>query len=314
MMLGMASRDDVGAIGAQVGESWLTTLEVNAEFDRPWVEAAVAWVLADGDATTGPIIDVGCGAGGAACAFARRLTARRGVVEGLSDAAGDRLLDSRTSGVVALDRDPRLIAVARARADKQGIAERVRWACGEVGRLPISAGSAGVVWASGVVHHVADQQAAIDELAELLSPGGRLALAEGGLPLRCLPHEVGVGRPGLEARLDEARARWFVDLRDELGGPPLPYGWPEALARAGLVDVQTRSFLAEATPPLDTVGKQIAGQHLMSALTELGDRLDADDRAAVTRLLDPDDPVGLAHRDDLVVTAVRTVHKATQPR
>jgi hypothetical protein len=116
----------------------------------------------------------------------------------------------------------------------------------------------------------------------------------------------------LEARLDEARARWFVDLRAELGGPPMPYGWPETLTRAGLVDVRTRSFIAEATPPLDTVGRQIAIQHLTSALTELGDRLDPDDRATVTRLLDPDDPIAIPNRDDLVVTAVRTVLTATR--
>jgi SAM-dependent methyltransferase len=295
MLRGMGSTDDAGAMGAQVAESWLTTLEVNAEFDRPWVEAAVDWVLA-GEPPEGIVVDVGCGAGGAACAFARR-----------SAAAGDE-----TRHVVALDRDPRLIDVARRRADDQGVAGRVHFGSGEVGRLPVADGSMAVVWASGVVHHIADQQAAVVELAGLLAPGGTLALVEGGLPVRCVPHEVGAGRPGLEARLDEARARWFVDLRAELGGPPMPYGWPEALARAGLVDVRTRSFIAEATPPLDGVGRQIAMQHLTSALTELGDRLDPDDRATVTRLLDPDDPIAVPNRDDLVVTAARTVLTATR--
>jgi hypothetical protein len=75
--------------------------------------------------------------------------------------------------------------------------------------------------------------------------------------------------------------------------------------------VRTRSFLAESTPPLDAVGRSIAEQHLTSALTELGDRLDADDRRAVARLLDPDDAAYVGRRSDLVVTAVRTVHVGT---
>jgi SAM-dependent methyltransferase len=205
------------------------------------------------------------------------------------------------------------VALGAARAEAVGVAGAVRWGVGEVGRLPLRPGAAGLVWASGVVHHVPDQQAAIGELAGLLAPGGRLALVEGGLPLRCLPHEVGIGRPGLEARLDEARARWFIDLRDELGGPPLPYGWPEALARAGLADVRVRSFVAEATPPLDDVGRRIATMHLTNAVSELGDRLDTDDRATLARLLDPTDDAGIARRSDLVVTAVRTVQVAVRP-
>lgn len=286
----MASTGASGGIGDRVSEGWLRTLEVSAAFDRPWVEEAVDWLVAD-QAVVGPVVDVGCGAGGAACAFARRL--------GPGDA-----------GVVAVDRDRRLLGLARRRAEAEGVAERVHAVSGAVGRLPLRPGTAGLVWASGVVHHVADQQAAIDELADMLRPGGRLVLVEGGLPLRCLPHDVGVGRPGLEARLDAARARWFEDLRAELGGPPLPYGWPTALARAGLTDVTTRSFLVEETSPLDAVGLSVATHHLTSALDELGDRLAADDRSAVARLADAADPAWIGGRRDLTVTAVRTVHAA----
>lgn len=287
----------MGSIGVDVAESWLTTLEVNAAFDRPWVDAALGWLLADTDTETDAdagaafvAADVGCGAGGAACALALR---------------------PEVTTVAAFDRDVRLLDVARRRAAAEDVAPVIHAACGEVGRLPLRPGSLDLVWASGVVHHVADQQAAVGELAGLLRPGGVLALVEGGLPLRCLPHDVGVGRPGLEARLDEARARWFEDLRHELDGPPLPYGWPEALARAGLHDVRTRSYIAEATSPLDDVGRQIARQHLVSARDELGERLAPDDRATVGRLLDPDDPASLDNRTDLTVTTVRTVHAAT---
>jgi SAM-dependent methyltransferase len=236
------------------------------------------------------VLDVGCGAGGAACAFAVALG---------------------PGAVTGLDRDPRLLAVARRRAADAGLANQVSWLASGMDALPVDRGTLDLVWASGVVHHLPDQQGAVGTLARLLRPGGRLALVEGGLPLRCLPFDVGVGRPGLESRLDEARSRWFADMRDELRGPALPYGWPEALRRAALVDVRARSFLVERAPPLDDIGRQVVERHLGAALTELGDRLAPDDRDTITRLLDPDDPTYVGRRDDLTVTAVRTVHVAT---
>jgi SAM-dependent methyltransferase len=282
-------------IDQQLAEWWLTNLETSARFDAPWVAEAVAWLIDSPDRPEGPrpqlVLDVGCGAGGAACAFAEALGP--GVVAGF-------------------DRDPRLLAIARRRAAEAGLAGHVLgWSCAGVDALPVEAGSADLVWASGVVHHLPDQQAAMGALAAFLRPGGRLVLVEGGLPLRCLPFDIGLGRVGLEARLDEVRSRWFADMRDELRGPPLPYGWPEGLRRAGLVDVHSRSFLAEVPPPLDDVGHQVAERHLRSALTELGNRLDPDDRDTIGRLLDPDDPAYVGRRDDLMITAARTLNVGT---
>jgi SAM-dependent methyltransferase len=284
-------------IDQKLAEWWLTNLETSARFDAPWVTDAVAWLVEASDRTDslGPprVLDVGCGAGGAACAFAEALA---------------------PGAVVGFDRDPRLLAIARRRAADAGLAgDVVGWSCAAVDALPVEPGSADVVWASGVVHHLPDQQAAIGTLAALLRPGGRLALVEGGLPLRCLPFDIGVGRVGLEVRLDEARGRWFADMREELRGPPLPYGWPGALRRAGLVDVWARSFLAETPPPLDDFGRQVAERHLRSALTELDDRLAPDDRDTIARLLDPDDAAYIGRRDDLMVTAVRTLNVGTAP-
>ena len=273
-----------------MAEDWLTTLDLNAAFDRPWTDEAIAWAL-DG-AEPRLAVDAGCGAGGATCSFAHRLGA--GAI------------------VLATDRDARLVAQAARRARDEGVADRARFAVADVAGAPVRTGSADVVWASGVVHHIADQQQAVVDLARLVRPGGRLVLVEGGLPLRCLPHDVGVGRPGLEARLDAARARWFEDMRAELAGPPLPYGWPRALQLAGLTDVRTRSFLAEAAPPLDDVGRATARQHLSRARSELGRYLDAEDRSVLERLVDPSDDAYVLDRDVLGVTAVRTVHAATR--
>ncbi len=282
-------------IDQHLAEWWLTNLETSARFDASWVADAVAWLVGGSSRPDGPpspqwVLDVGCGAGGAACAFAAALGS--GVVSGF-------------------DRDPRLLAIARRRAADAGLAGHIRWLAARVDALPVEAGSADLVWVSGVVHHLPDQQAAIGTLAGLLRPGGRLALVEGGLPVRCLPFDIGLGAVGLESRLDEARSRWFADMRDELRGPPLPYGWPEALRRAGLVDVRARSFIAEASPPLDDFGRQMAERHLRSGLTELGNRLGPDDRDTIAHLLDPDDAAYIGRRDDLVVTAARTLNVGT---
>ncbi len=310
----MTTDADSRSLRDHVREAWLTSLALDAGFDRLWVEAATAWAVAAVGASPELVVDVGCGAGGAAIAFAGQLRGTAAHHAGDGEATEGDTLSARAPGVVvALDPDPRLLAVARRRLTEAGVADRVQLAAAAIGGLPVPPGTADVVWASGVVHHVPDQQAAVDELAGLLRPGGVLALVEGGLPLRLLPHDIGIGRPGLEARLDEARARWFTDLRAELGGPAMPYGWRESLVRAGLVDVHVRSFLAESSPSLDAVGRQVAIMHLESARRELGNRLSADDRATVASLLDPEDPAWIGRRDDLIVTAVRTVQIGTAP-
>jgi hypothetical protein len=94
----------------------------------------------------------------------------------------------------------------------------------------------------------------------------------------------------------------------------MPYGWPEALDRAGLNGVQFRSFIAEIAPSrLSAVGRAIVEQQLASALSELGRRLDGVDRDTIARLLDPADQAHVGRRNDLVVTALRTVHVAAVP-
>ena len=138
--------------------------------------------------------------------------------------------------VVAADGNAEVLAEAGRRL--AGVPARVELVVADLGDgvEPLRAhGPADLVWASASVHHVGDQQAAVAALASLLGPGGRLALAEGGLPTRRLPWDVGVGEPGLEVRLEAAQDRWFARMRAALpGSVPMPYGWTEALRRAGL--------------------------------------------------------------------------------
>jgi SAM-dependent methyltransferase len=238
-------------------------------------------------------VDVGCGGGGMAVALAAALP------------AGAR--------VVGVDGEEAVLARARAHAAEAGAAvDFVRADLDDAAALRAAPGApADLVWASASVHHAADQQRAVDALAAMLAPGGRLALAEGGLRSRHLPWDLGVGAPGLEVRLDAAQDEWFGGMRAELpGSVPMPYGWTEALRRAGLVDVATRSVLIERPAPLGDEDRASVVEGLrwqVDRARETG-LLNPADEATWQRLLDPADDAFLGRRADVFHLEVRSVH------
>ncbi|NEE02800.1 class I SAM-dependent methyltransferase [Phytoactinopolyspora halotolerans] len=246
-------------------------------------------------------VDVGCGGAGMALALSAVLP--------------------RDASVVGLDGDDDVLQGAQRRvADAQIDGARI-WLIKadldtDLGSLPALAQNADLMWASASIHHAADQQAAIDALAGFLAPGGRLALAEGGLRVRHLPWDLGVGTPGLEDRLVAAEGHWFGRMRESLpGSVRMPYGWTTALRRAGLGDVTTRTTLLERPAPLQgaDLNRVLDGlAHRVERITESGD-LDPDDGAAWARLLDPGDDAWLGRRDDVHSLSARSVHIGRRP-
>jgi SAM-dependent methyltransferase len=270
-----------------------------------WTESIAAGLVRDTDRM---VVDVGCGAGGMAKSLAAALPAE--------------------ATVVAIDGDPAVLEEARSYT---GGAVRCELASLDDGAEPLRAAigaPADLIWASASVHHAADQQAAIDALASLLAPGGRLALAEGGLPARNLPWDLGIGEPGLELRLDAVQDKWFAAMRAALpGSVPMPYGWTDALTRAGLIGVSTRTVLTEKPVPLSDLDRD-------RVVTQFQDRVDrlrasaephheqehghghgpvdvmlpAEDLAIWEQLLDPDGPHFLGRRTDLAALSARSIH------
>ncbi|MDX3004790.1 class I SAM-dependent methyltransferase [Kribbella solani] len=289
-------------------------LRASAAGEADWNAAVAASLIRDGDQV---VADVGCGGGGMAKALAEALPAG--------------------TTVVAIDADPEVLE--QARQHTAGLV-RCELASMDAGAEPLRqaiAAPADLVWASASVHHAADQQAAIDALASLLAPGGRLALAEGGLPARHLPWDLGIGEPGLELRLDLAQDKWFKVMRESLpGSVPMPYGWTEALSRAGLTDVTTRSVLTETPAPLPTgrldelvnqfrariermtgTGAGHAHGHAHGhghghghgpVVTGDEEWLEPADLEVWRQLLDPEGQYYLGRRRDLAVLSVRSVH------
>jgi SAM-dependent methyltransferase len=268
-------------------------LVVAARADSGWHETVAAELIRPGDRVA---VDVGCGGAGMALALAHTL--------------------GHGGLVLAVDGDPEVLAAARSQLDRAHPAETRTVLSNlddgvETLRGALPPGGADLIWAAASVHHLADQQAAITALAGLLAPGGRLALAEGGLRPRHLPWDLGLGEPGLEMRLDAAQDAWFAGMRAGLkGSTPMPYGWTAALRRAGLTEVTTRSDLIEHPVPLADDMRD----RLLQALSHRVDRmrptglLAPGDLDTWERLLDPSDSHWLGHRDDLYWLEARSVH------
>ena len=272
-----------------------------AREEQPWYEELAARLLRPADRLA---VDIGCGGGGMTLALATTMDATGQVV---AVDAEQEVLSAVRDQVTAISRERPAAQVAVVAADLDKGVEAVREAMAE---------SADLVWASAAVHHLGDQQAAVDGLASLLTPGGRLALAEGGLPARHLPWDLGIGAPGLELRLDASNDRWFTRMREELPhSTRMPYGWPDALRRAGLVEVTTRTLLTERPSPLSERDMQ----RVTDRFTRWVDRvrptgfLDADDLATWDRLLDPADPAWLGTRSDVFSLNARSVHIGVAP-
>ncbi|MFE1902076.1 class I SAM-dependent methyltransferase [Streptomyces gardneri] len=212
---------------------------------------------------------------------------------------------------VAVDGSPELLVRARDRAEARGLGARVSTLHAELPEAIGILGEADLVWAGNSLHHIGDQRAALAEFADLLRPGGLIALVEGGLPTRHLPWHIGIGRPGLEARLDAAHAYWFGEMRAGLpGSVDEPDDWRALLAAAGLTPAGTRTFLTDVPAPVSPVVRELAVSHYQRFREGFGDRIDADDRKTLDRLLDPADEKSLHHRTDLFHLTARTVHTA----
>jgi ubiquinone/menaquinone biosynthesis C-methylase UbiE len=100
------------------------------------------------------VLDVGCGPGATALAFAERV-----------------------ASVVALDLTPAMLVQARRLAAVRGLAN-VRFECGNAERLPFPDASFDVVTSRLAAHHVSDPAAMVAEAARVLAPGGVFLLSD----------------------------------------------------------------------------------------------------------------------------------------
>ncbi|MFD3973142.1 class I SAM-dependent methyltransferase [Streptomyces cyaneofuscatus] len=281
-----------GAAGADTEFDWNVMgpmLEQEAELNSGPYEEAARWIAALPTApTVRRVLDIGSGPGVVTCLLAEVFP---------------------EAEVVAVDPTPALLERTEARARRLGLSDRVRTLEAELPQDADRLGEADLIWAGNSLHHMGDQRAALAGFAGLLRPAGTVALLEGGLPTRRLPRDLGIGRPGLEARMDAASAARFDRMRTELPDARRETeDWSALIAAVGLTPQGTRSFLLDLPAPLSAPARE----HVITKLTReyevFGELLDADDRAVLEQLLDPEDPAGVHHRSDVYLLTARTVH------
>jgi ubiquinone/menaquinone biosynthesis C-methylase UbiE len=162
----------------------------------------------------GRVLDVGCGTG----TFAISLAAARPDAE-----------------VIALDPDPEVLAIARA---KEG-APAVAWREGRADAVGVPDASADAVVLSLVLHHLAPagKRAALAEAARVLRPGGMLHVADWGRP-----HDLLMRAAFAVLQLIDG----FENTRDHASG-----ALPSLISSAGFSGPQTHCRLRTAFGSLE---------------------------------------------------------------
>ncbi len=130
--------------------------------DQAWRRVAVAMAaVAEGD----QVVDVACGTGDLALAFANHRT---------------RKASPRPGSVIGIDFTFEMLPLARAKSltDGSDAAAAVTWIQGDATALPLADASADVISIAFGLRNVGEPRRALAEFARVLRPGGRLAVLE----------------------------------------------------------------------------------------------------------------------------------------
>ena len=253
-------------------------LDLDAEVLHDYLDAVLDWVAGATGGAVQRVVDLGAGTGTGTVALARRFPG---------------------ADVVAVDASPSMLARLRETAAAAGVGERVRTEQADLDAgWPDDVGELDLVWAALSLHHVGDAERLLGLIRGALRPGGLLVVTEMAGPVRVLPDDLGLGRPGLEARChaaSDAQPASFDRYPD----------WDAALARAGFRAVERRSF--SLTPPSPEPATGRYARALLARLRSgLADNLDTDDQATLDLLLDDAGAHSLLRRTDLTVRGHRT--------
>ena len=268
---------------------WVAQTELEGEVLLAFVTDTAQWVAELRDPAAPAIrrvLDIGSGPGVGTCELARLFP---------------------EAEVIAVDSSPAMLERAIQRATDLGLAERVRTHQAELPAGLGGLGPADVIWASMSLHHVGDEIEALRALRTVLAPHGVAAIAEMAEPIRMLPDDLDVGRPGLADRLEQAASQWFARMREGLPGSVPSAELASMLVGAGYEVLGARIARLRFDPPMAADPRRLAVGNLQRARRQLDEILDDDDRHALEILADPDDPRGVAQRPDVFLAAARQI-------
>ena len=204
--------------------------------------------------------------------------------------------------VIAVDSSADHLHRLREKSHEVGVNDRVEIVQADLDTDWPALGAAGLVWASASLHHMADPDRALEQIRQVLTPDGLLAVVElAGLP-RFLPDGAPAHRPGLEDRCHAA-----ADRRAAAHMPHRGADWGVKLTAAGYTLEAERTVAVDEEPTSSTAVGRYALLVMERLRLALADELPADDLAALDALLDTDGPHSILRRDDLVIRTDRTV-------
>lgn len=260
-----------GPLGDSPRRSYAAGLDLFQRFVAREMRELVAGLgLRAGDT----VLDAGCGTGATAALMAERV------------APGGR--------VVGVDISAGHVEHARESLSQSGLP--VTFVQGDLEALPFAPGRFDFVWCGNAVNHLTDPPDAVRSFAELLAPGGRLALGQSAfltemffawdarlervVTLAC--HQYYRDKLGLDERVT-TRVRNLFGL----------------LKRCGLKGVTARTVLVERTAPLAPEDETYFLEGIFRPhWGGLRPYLSAEDWLALERLCDPDSPDFCLRRPD----------------
>jgi len=251
----------------------------DAALDR--VTAALASSPADEQGAPARVVDLGAGTGTGTIGLARRLP---------------------HAEVFAVDVSELALARVDAKARAAGVGDRVRTVVADLDAGWPDLDPIDLTWASMSLHHLADPNRTLSDLRRITRDGGLVAVAEFDEPLRFLPDDPGLGRPGFEGRALGVLSAVHAEVLPTIGA-----SWGEVLGEAGWTVVDEHDVVIDERSPDHPHAGRYARAWFDRLAHGLTDRLDAEDHRTLTALLDDDGPHGLLHRTDLHLHGIRTV-------
>ncbi len=228
------------------------------------------------------VLDIGSGPGVGTCELARRFP---------------------DANVVAVDGSPAMLDRVSRRATAHGLDRRITTHLAELPGGLDRLDPADVIWASMSVHHIGDEIGALRGLRDVLEPSGLLAIAEMAEPMRVLPEDLDVGRPGFIDRLVRAESNWFAAMRAGLHGTVPSTDLDAMLTSAGFDVVESRLARERFDPPLSEAARRVVQARIRRARNHLDELLDESDLSALDVLADTADPRSVVRRGDVFVAA-----------
>jgi len=263
-------------------------LDLDAEVLQAYLAAAIERVHElTGDGPVKRILDLGTGTGTGTIALARRFP---------------------DAELIAVDQSAGMLGRLQAKIESLGLADRIRPVEANLDEAWPALEPVDLAWSSMALHHLADPGRGLAEIFAVLRPSALLAVAELTSSLRFLPDDIGLGRPGLEARCDAA---FEQERRADL--PWLGADWGPLLAGAGFTEVAGEVFDIDLSSPLPTAAARYAQGWLRRTRARLDGLLAADDLATLDILTADDGPHSILEGDDLAIRGSRTLWTGTRP-